>query len=186
MTMMIMKITLHQPKQQQQQRRQQPQPRRRPLQNIIHLLIWDNIVVLVDTIVVVYMLKNIVNEISVSVKQIFFFSYLFKTIYLAIHARVTNRYDAGQWVSYLLTIVRVYKDRLNRIQESEQWVWVARKDVQCSCPRLKLDRQYLLMGFYDQMQTSLSLDRTSVVIEWRPRMEQRLNRFRRYELNKRC
>jgi len=42
------------------------------------------------------------------------------------------------------------------------------------------------MGFYDQMQTSLSLDRTSVVIEWRPRMEHRLNRFRRYELNKKC
>ncbi|CAF1145004.1 unnamed protein product [Adineta steineri] len=103
-----------------------------------------------------------------------------------IHARVTNRHDAGQWVSYLLTIVRVYKDRLNRIQESEQWVWVSRKDVQCSCPRLKLDKQYLLMGFYDQMQTSLSLDRTSVVIEWRPRMEQRMNRFRRYELNKKC
>ncbi|CAF1193296.1 unnamed protein product [Rotaria sordida] len=103
-----------------------------------------------------------------------------------IHARVTNQHDAGQWISYLLTIVRVYKDRLNRIQESEQWVWVSRKDVQCSCPRLKLDKQYLLMGFYDQMQTSLSLDRTSVVIEWRPRMEQRMNRFRRYELNKKC
>ncbi|CAF1102291.1 unnamed protein product [Rotaria sp. Silwood1] len=103
-----------------------------------------------------------------------------------IHARVTNQHDAGQWISYLLTIVRVYKDRLNRIQESEQWVWVSRKDVQCSCPRLQLDKQYLLMGFYDQMQTSLSLDRTSVVIEWRPRMEQRMNRFRRYELNKKC
>jgi hypothetical protein len=42
------------------------------------------------------------------------------------------------------------------------------------------------MGFYDQMQTSLSLDRTSVVIEWRARMEHRMNRFRRYELNKKC
>ncbi|CAF5205234.1 unnamed protein product, partial [Rotaria magnacalcarata] len=103
-----------------------------------------------------------------------------------IHARVTNRHDAGQWISYLLTIVRVYKDRLNRIQESEQWIWVSRKDVQCGCPRLKLDKQYLLMGFYDQMQTSLSLDRTSVVIEWRPRMEQRMNLFRKYELNKKC
>ncbi|CAF0743846.1 unnamed protein product [Rotaria sp. Silwood1] len=103
-----------------------------------------------------------------------------------IHARVTNRHDAGQWVSYLLTIIRVYKDRLNRIQESEQWIWVSRKDVQCSCPHLKLDRQYLLMGFYDQMQTSLSLDRTSVVIQWRPRMEQRMNRFRKLELNKKC
>ncbi|CAF2108900.1 unnamed protein product [Rotaria magnacalcarata] len=103
-----------------------------------------------------------------------------------IHARVTNRHDAGQWISYLLTIVRVYKDRLNRIQESEQWIWLSRKDVQCGCPRLKLDKQYLLMGFYDQMQTSLSLDRTSVVIEWRPRMEQRMNLFRKYELNKKC
>ena len=105
---------------------------------------------------------------------------------LAIHARVTSRHDAGQWVSYLLTIVRVYKDRLNRIQESEQWVWVSRRDVQCACPRLKLDRQYLLMGFYDQMQTSLSLDRTSVAIEWRPRMEQRMNRFRKLEFNQKC
>ncbi|CAF2586100.1 unnamed protein product [Rotaria sp. Silwood2] len=103
-----------------------------------------------------------------------------------IHARVTNRHDAGQWVSYLLTIIRVYKDRLNRIQDSEQWIWILRKDVQCSCPRLKLDRQYLLMGFYDQMQTSLSLDRTSVVIQWRPRMEQRMNRFRKLELNQKC
>lgn len=85
-----------------------------------------------------------------------------------------------------MTIVRVYKDRLNRIQESEQWVWIARKDVQCGCPRLKVDKQYLLMGFYDQMQTSLSLDRTSVVIEWRPRMEQRMNLFRKYELNQKC
>ncbi|UJR33182.1 hypothetical protein I4U23_020637 [Adineta vaga] len=103
-----------------------------------------------------------------------------------IHARVTNRHDAGQWVSYLLTIIRVYKDRLNRIQDSEQWIWVSRKDVQCSCPRLKLDRQYLLMGFYDQMQTSLSLDRTSVAIEWRPRMEQRMARFRNFELKQKC
>ena len=106
--------------------------------------------------------------------------------FVAIHARVTNRHDAGQWVSYLLTVVRVYKDRLNRIQESEQWVWVSREDVQCSCPRLQLDRQYLLMGFYDQMQTSLTLDRTSVVIQWRPRMEERMSRFRRFELNKKC
>lgn len=120
------------------------------------------------------------NKNSIKKKLLFFFTFK------AIHARVTNRHDAGQWVSYLLTIVRVYKDRLNLIQESEQWIWVARKDVQCSCPRLKIDKQYLLMGFYDQMQTSLSLDRTSVVIEWRPRMEQRLNRFRRYELNKKC
>ncbi|CAF3436122.1 unnamed protein product [Rotaria socialis] len=103
-----------------------------------------------------------------------------------IHARVTNRHDAGQWVSYLLTIIRVYKDRLNRIQDSEQWVWVSRKDVECSCPRLQLDRQYLLMGFYDQTQSSLSLDHTSVVIQWRPRMEQRMNRFRKLELNKKC
>ena len=109
-----------------------------------------------------------------------------KIVSLAIHARVTNRHDAGQWVSYLLTIIRVYKDRLNRIQDSEQWVWVSRKDVQCSCPRLKLDRQYLLMGFYDQMQTSLSLDRTSVAIEWRPRMEQRMARFRNFESKQKC
>ena len=112
--------------------------------------------------------------------------FIFDFFFSAIHARVTNRHDAGQWVSYLLTVIRVYKDRLNRIQESEQWVWVSRKDIQCSCPRLKLDRQYLLMGFYDQMQTSLSLDRTSVVIEWRPRMEQRMNRFRKLELNQKC
>ncbi|CAF1229554.1 unnamed protein product, partial [Didymodactylos carnosus] len=103
-----------------------------------------------------------------------------------IHARVTNRHDAGQWVSYLLTVLRVYKDRLNRIQETEQWVWISRKDIQCNCPRLKIDHEYLLMGFYDQMQTSLSLDRTSVVIEWRERMEQRMVRFRRLELNKKC
>ncbi|CAF1133768.1 unnamed protein product [Didymodactylos carnosus] len=103
-----------------------------------------------------------------------------------IHARVTNRHDGGQWISYLLTILRVYKDRLNRIQETEQWVWISRKDIQCNCPRLKIDHEYLLMGFYDQMQTSLSLDRTSVVIEWRERMEQRMVRFRRLELNKKC
>ena len=111
---------------------------------------------------------------------------MFISSYLAIHARVTNRHDAGQWVSYLLTILRVYKDRLNRIQESEQWIWVSHKDLQCLCPRLKLDRQYLLMGFYDQVQTSLSLDRTSVAIRWRPRMELRMNRFRKLELRKKC
>ena len=97
-----------------------------------------------------------------------------------------NRHDAGQWVSYLLNVVRVYKDRLNRIQDTEQWVWVSREDVQCACPRLQIGRQYLLMGFYDQLQTSLTLDRTSVVIQWRSRMEQRMNRFRRFELNKKC
>ena len=105
---------------------------------------------------------------------------------VAIHARVTNRHDAGQWVSYLLTIIRVYKDRLNRIQESEQWVWVSRADAQCSCPRLILHREYLLMGFYDHLQTSLTLDRTSVVIQWRARMEQRMKRFRQFELSNKC
>jgi hypothetical protein len=85
-----------------------------------------------------------------------------------------------------LTIVRVYKDRLHRIQETEQWIWISRDDIQCGCPRLQLNRQYLLMGFYDQMQTSLTLDRTSVVIQWRARMNQRMNRFRQFELNDKC
>lgn len=110
----------------------------------------------------------------------------FNLLSLAIHAHVINRHDAGQWVSYLLNVIHVYKDRLSRIQENEQWVWVSREDVQCGCPRLQLGRQYLLMGFYDQLQTSLTLDRTSVVIQWRPRMDQRMNRFRAFELKRKC
>lgn len=178
MISLFTKRSMHRERRQQQQHRQQ-------LQRVRWIL--NSTVEIVDFIVVDCTLKNIVNETTVSYRKFWIQSQLVILCWFAvIHARVTNQHETGQWISYLLTVVRVYKDRLNRIQQTEQWIWVSQADAQCSCPRLKLNRQYLFMGFYDQMQTSLTLDRTSVVIEWRPRMEVRMNRFRRFELNQRC
>jgi hypothetical protein len=66
--MKMMMGIVHQPTQQQLQLPLQPLNQR--LQNTIHQLIWDNIVVLVGIIVVVYTSKNTANEITVSHKNI--------------------------------------------------------------------------------------------------------------------
>lgn len=72
---------------------------------------------------------------------------------------------------------------------SVQSVWVPTEDVLCNCPKLELQKTYLIMGLVDAKEnspTSIQLDRHGVVLEWRSSLQEKLIKYQKRQSKGRC
>lgn len=110
----------------------------------------------------------------------------------AIQAQVISREIVdGEWVKFTVNVINVFKRGKTKIRRNEQTVWVPASDVRCRCPKLKVDKTYLMMGndviISQTPRVGIVIDSNSVVMKWSDGLAKRLKIVMRSEDNgKRC
>nr|AMY99575.1 netrin [Novocrania anomala] len=106
----------------------------------------------------------------------------------AIQAQVLSRESMNEWVKFTVNIASVYKRDKIKIRRGEHILWVLQKDLVCKCPKVRLGRRYLLLG-YDTKNSNgsgITLDRRSIVIQWKDEWQRRIRKYQRHERKGKC
>lgn len=94
----------------------------------------------------------------------FFLSYI-----PAILASISTRETVDGWARFTINILAVFKKSTESgLRRGTAFLWVRMEDLVCKCPKIKVDKSYLIMGneHYSDGQPGLMAGRQSVVIEW--------------------
>lgn len=102
-----------------------------------------------------------------------------------------SRENEDSWVKFTVTIVGSYQkgtsDRTPR--KAETYLWVPKSDLTCKCPKIRLNRMYLIVGKYrpeDALRPGFVADRLASVIRWKDKWQRRLRRFLKQENRGSC
>ena len=107
----------------------------------------------------------------------------------AIQVRVLTRETMGDWVKFTAVVSDVYKQGRYQIKRGNTLLWVALQDLACKCPKIRLNRQYLISSKDSKSaeRTGFTLSRRSKVVPWREsNMNSRMQRFRQNFSSGRC
>ena len=70
-------------------------------------------------------------------------------IFLAISAQVISKEVINGWVKFRLLIRDTFNRNNNYFpRRGEQSLWISSSRVLCNCPRIKVGRQYLVLGWW--------------------------------------
>lgn len=109
-------------------------------------------------------------------------------MFAAVHANILSRETVGEMVKFTVHVISIYKPdpKLNR--RGETYLWIPKRDVKCKCPKLRLGRQYLLIGRQRRRYngSGYDVDRKTIVIRWKDRWQRRLRKFMRYQRRGKC
>ncbi|BFZ17798.1 hypothetical protein BsWGS_20836 [Bradybaena similaris] len=104
----------------------------------------------------------------------------------AVQVQIISRENEDNWVKFTVTIVGSYQkgtsDRTPR--KSETYLWVPKSDLACKCPKVRLDRLYLIVGKFeteDNNRPGYVADRLASVIRWKDKWQRRLRRYLKEE-----
>ncbi|XP_065565697.1 netrin-1-like isoform X2 [Artemia franciscana] len=100
----------------------------------------------------------------------------------AILATVINREAVADWVKFTINVQTIFKkSRENRLRRGSTYIWVKLSDLACKCPKIKMERSYLILGsdLNKSSRTGVEINSHSVVIEWKHEWSQRMRRFQR-------
>ncbi|XP_047497232.1 netrin-1-like isoform X2 [Penaeus indicus] len=97
----------------------------------------------------------------------------------ALVARVINKEVLGEYTRFDIQVANVYKrSRAVRVRRGGDQLWVRNQDLVCKCPKIKMGKEYLILGRTDRKQRpGLVINRRSIVIEWRNDWQLRMRRF---------
>lgn len=108
----------------------------------------------------------------------------------AVKAEVVAKQTVRDWVKFTINVLSIYKKspdkNLNR--RGETLLWVPIQDIQCKCPRIKLNEKYLLVGKLKELeaQPGFVVDRRSIVRVWRTKWQRRLRKYMKAEARGKC
>jgi len=103
----------------------------------------------------------------------------------AILATITARETAGDWVKFTMNVQTIFKkQRDNRVRRGLTYFWVRMSDLACKCPKIKINKSYLILGGADDNSNKygrpgMELNARSIVIEWKTEWTSRMRRFER-------
>jgi len=109
--------------------------------------------------------------------------------FLAVKVKVVARETIGDWVRFNVQLVNHFKYPSNKVRRREEHVWAPVDDVTCGCPKIGLQKVYLLVGMVgmDHVRpNSLVVDRNSVVLLWEDDLLRRLKQFQRDQDRGKC
>ncbi|XP_064101677.1 netrin-1-like [Macrobrachium rosenbergii] len=97
----------------------------------------------------------------------------------ALVARVINKEVLGEYTRYDIQVTNVYKrTRTVRVRRGGEQLWVKNTDLECKCPKIKIGKEYLILGRTDRRKRpGLVISKQSIVIEWRSDWQKRMRRF---------
>ncbi|XP_071130090.1 netrin-1-like isoform X2 [Mytilus edulis] len=106
----------------------------------------------------------------------------------AIQAAVVAKESIADWIRYTINIISIYKRDQNQNRRGETYVFVAKRDHKCKCPKLRLGRRYLLVGRHHKniQRPGYQVDRKTVVVRWRDKFQKRMRKFMQYERRYKC
>ncbi|CAH1794168.1 unnamed protein product [Owenia fusiformis] len=109
----------------------------------------------------------------------------------AFQAHVIHREMVDDWAKFTVNIISVYKSYKRgqqRIKRGELALWVPQHDLACKCPKIRLGRRYLILSQdnTEQRRSGLTLDRRSIVIQWKDDWARRLKKYQKYERKGKC
>lgn len=83
--------------------------------------------------------------------------------------QVLARDTIEEWARFTVNILGIFKKSSeSRIRRGSSFLWVRMEDLVCKCPKLKVDKSYLIMGNENgDGQPGLMAGRQSVVIDWK-------------------
>ena len=88
----------------------------------------------------------------------------------------------GKWLKFSATIDSVFrKSEAARglQQQGPVDIWVASKDVECGCPKLRPRTTYLMLGQDASSRRAIVVKSKTVVLEWKEEWRRRMKRFHR-------
>nr|NP_001027598.1 netrin precursor [Ciona intestinalis]BAA94302.1 netrin [Ciona intestinalis] len=97
----------------------------------------------------------------------------------AVMVRVTGKIRIGRRTSITYQVLRVFKRGGMRLKKKEMIdIQVRDRVLQCLCPRLRVNRTYLLLGKYARSDGNLrmTIDKNSVIISWLNKYKKMLRR----------
>lgn len=107
----------------------------------------------------------------------------------AIQAHVVSREIVDSWVRFVVNVVAIFKSSKNsRMRRGDQYLWVRQSHLACKCPKIRINRRYLILGkdWQSKTLTGLRANRKSIVIEWKDEWARRLRRFQRRQRYGKC
>ena len=83
---------------------------------------------------------------------------------VAIQAEVRGRETIGEWVRFTVIINTVYKRGKEKVARGEEVMWVRAEDIACKCPKIRLNRRYLILSKDRTRRCHLSFHRTTMLV----------------------
>jgi len=95
------------------------------------------------------------------------------------------------WVRFAIQILYVYKKGLRvqskRARRDTKYIYVLEGDLHCKCPKLRVDKSYIMIGFNEsQGQDGLLLDRESVVVRYNTDYDKRVKYYKKQDRKQNC
>ncbi|VDD92092.1 unnamed protein product [Enterobius vermicularis] len=108
----------------------------------------------------------------------------------AISAQVISKEVINGWVKFRLLIRDTFNRNNNYFpRRGEQSLWISSSRVLCNCPRIKVGRQYLVLGRFDKNDLSrpgIVLNQKGVVVEWDDELHKKILKLLKKESRGQC
>ncbi|KAK2157002.1 hypothetical protein LSH36_201g06008 [Paralvinella palmiformis] len=108
----------------------------------------------------------------------------------SVRAQIVSRETINDWVKFTATIRQIYKDRRGAIPRRSGIVfWVSMQNLVCKCPRVRVDKQFLIFGDKKeshQMGSGLILDDKTIFTPWRDKYHKRIKNYQKDERRGNC
>jgi netrin receptor unc-5 len=103
-----------------------------------------------------------------------------------------SRETVAEWIKFTVNVIASYSPRGASDRQArgrgESYLWIPREDLQCKCPKIRLNRRYFIMGKFhkgDERQGYV-VDRKSKVVRWKDKWNRRLRRYIKRERRGHC
>ncbi|XP_037093945.1 netrin-3-like isoform X2 [Pollicipes pollicipes] len=98
----------------------------------------------------------------------------------ALLAQVVDQQTLGSYVKFVVNIQTVYRRSSKwKLRRGSSYLLVRRQDINCNCPRVKINSKYLILGVDPQSRSGLLVDNKSIVLEWKNNWSRRMRRLRK-------
>ncbi|KAJ0178058.1 hypothetical protein K1T71_005881 [Dendrolimus kikuchii] len=94
----------------------------------------------------------------------------------------------AEWARVALSVQAVYKRApRSRLRRGANALYVRTKDLACKCPKLKINKSYLILGVEKEGQQAglpgLAVGERTLLLEWRDDWHRRIRRLQRRAIN---
>lgn len=96
------------------------------------------------------------------------------------------------WVRFSIDIDYVYKENLKqskkRLRRNTKYVYVLENDLRCKCPKIRLNKTYVMIGINEAPDghDGLLLDRDSIVVKYKRDYDKNLKYYKKEERRQSC
>ena len=114
-------------------------------------------------------------------------------MFSGIQALVQNREKMRDgWVRFAILVRYVYKKGsktlARRVRRDTKYVYVRETDLHCKCPKIRLNKTYIMIGANDSLegQDGLLLDKDSIVVQYNADYHKRVKFYKKEERRQSC